>query len=55
MKALMLDITIKLDISARLKPHVITIICYYMKKNIIKRKKKGNIRKYGRTRPKLIY
>jgi len=34
----------QLDISAKLTPQVITIICHHMKKNIIKKKKKE--RKY---------
>jgi len=49
-KTSMLGITMQLDISARLTPQVTTIICHYMKKNIVKK----NTKKYGKTRPKLI-
>jgi len=44
----MLDITIQLDISARLTPQVTTNICHHMKKKIIKkRKKKENTKIWG--------
>jgi len=46
----------KLDISVRLTPRVITIICPPHGKNIIKiKKERKNTNKYGGTRPKLIY
>jgi len=38
----MLGITIKLDISARQTPQVITIICHHLKKVLLKKKKKEN-------------
>jgi len=45
----MLGITIQLDISVRLTHQVITIICHYMKKVLLKkRKKKENIKKMGK-------
>jgi len=39
----MLDITILLDISAKLRPQVTTIICHHIKKILLKK-----IQKYGR-------
>ena len=38
----MLGITMLLDISTRLTPQVITIICNHMKKVLLKNKKKEN-------------
>jgi len=39
----MLGITMQFDISTRLTPQIITIICHHIKKNIIIKK-----RKYGK-------
>ena len=47
----MLGITMQLDISARLTPQVITIICHHMKKVLLKNKNKKNTKIWG-TRPK---
>ena len=50
----MLDITMQLDISARLTPQVRTIICHHMTKVLLKEEKLKKIQKYGGTRQKLI-
>jgi len=41
----MLSISMQFDISARLTPQITTIICQYMEKILLKKKKKS---KYGR-------
>jgi len=41
----MLGITMQLDISARLTPQVITIICYHMTKLLLKKEKRKKIQK----------
>jgi len=46
----MLGIIMQCDISVMLTPQVTTIICHYMKKNIIKKNTK-----IWETRSKLIY
>jgi len=46
-KAFMLDITMQLDISARLTLQVRTIICLHMKKLLLKEEKIKKIQKYG--------
>ena len=43
----MLDITMQLDISARLTPQVTIIICHHMKKILLKKRKRKKIQKYG--------
>ena len=50
----MLDITMQLDISARLTPQVTTIICHHIKKILLTKKIKKQKQKYGGTSPKLI-
>jgi len=58
---IILDITIQLDISVipqldiSVIPQVTTIICYHMKKNIIKKEnKERKYKKHGGTRLELI-
>jgi len=51
----MVGVTMQLNISARLTPQVTTIICHYIKKVLLKKRKKRNkIQKYGEARPKPI-
>jgi len=55
---LMLGIIMKLDVSTRMTPQVSIIICHHTKKVLLeqrKKRKKGNISKYGETRLTLIY
>ena len=54
----MLGIIMKLDVSTRMTPQVSIIICHHTKKVLLeqrKKRKKGNISKYGETRLTLIY